>query len=109
MRNLCSVQNVHQNTTAPPVSVRLRSGDGMGKLGGLVEAAAKPCCVVLSVAACLAACTPSVAPGRFYDLYPLALVALLRSSAEQHFPVIPSLTSADFHLELRLVFYILFF
>ena len=67
-----------------PVTVYACAGDQIGKVGGLVEAAAKPCCVVCW---CCPASLPVLqcCPRLVYDLYPLALVGLLRSSLQHQF------------------------
>ena len=70
------------------MSLRLRGQDQIGKIGGLEEAAARAkLCYVVFQAGTAHCCTPARAPGTLYDLYPLALLGLLRSFhfAQQHY------------------------
>ena len=96
------MQNVHHHTRAPQ-TVRLRAAEiKLENLAAWLECCSSQAMLFCVVAACLAClCTPGTAPGSVYDLYSLALVGLLRSSAETLFKVIPSIKdTGNFKVEL---------
>ena len=92
MRNFCLVQNVHHHHLTSPLPVcapaRPSSNWKNWRLGrGSSQSQAKLCCVCpRSQAGSAHCCTPAMAPGSLYDLYPSALLGLLRSFhfAQQH-------------------------